>query len=97
MAIPMNTTLTLSCEVPEEESGPIIVHSTGVPGYRISPDVIQILQETLTNDRLCDHEMGVQCSDSAQVVLGVFTNAGFEVISEHGAGERKLWTIIKSS
>lgn len=93
----MNTTLTLSCEESEEDSGPVIVHSTGVPNYRISPEVIQILQETLTNDRLCDHEMGVQCSDSVRAVLDVFQGAGFEVISEHGAGERKLWTIIKSS
>lgn len=97
MSLTINTTVTISCETEEFESGPTIVHSTGVPAYRISPEIIRILQETLTNDRLNDDEMGVRCADPASIVLDVFEKNGFEVYSEHGNDSRKMWTMIKSS
>jgi len=97
MSLPLYTTLTLSCEKSEEDSGPTIVHSTGVPAYRVSPEVIQILQERFTNDGLCDNELGVQCNDPATSVVQAFENAGFEVVSAHETNDRKMWTIIKTS
>ena len=97
MSLPLHTTLTLSCQTSEEDSGPTIVHSTGVQAYRVPPGAIQILQEAFTNDRLCDHEHGVQCYDPAASVVEAFENAGFEVTSTHDTGDRKMWTITKTS
>ena len=97
MSIPLHTTLTISCEKAEEDSGPTIVHSTGVEAYRVPPAVIRILQETFTNNRLCDHEHGVQCYDPVESVVATFENAGFEVTSTHDTNDRKMWTITKTS
>lgn len=96
MALPMHTTVTVSCEASEEQSGPTIVHSTGVQNYRISPEIIRFLQESCTNDNLCDHEKGVQCTHNAAHILGVFKRAGFTVTSESTAGSRKLWMLTKT-
>ena len=97
MSLLLHTTLTLSCETGEDESGPTLVHCTGVPSYRVSPEVIRILQETLTNDNLCDDEFGVRCTDPPAKVIEVFESNGFEVISVHGNASRKMWTISKTS
>lgn len=97
MSLPLYTTLTISCDQTEEESGPTIVHSTGVEGYRVPPDVIRILQDAFTNEGLCDDELGVRCNDPAASVIQTFQDAGFEVLSEHGTNDRKLWTITKTS
>lgn len=96
MALAMNTTLTVSCEASEEQSGPTLVHSTGVQNYRIQPELIRILQESCTNEKLCDHEKGVQCTDPAAHILQVFQKAGFTVTSESTAGSRKLWMLTKT-
>ena len=56
MALPLNTTLTISCEESEESSRPTTVHSTDVSGYHIHPELTRILQESCTNEKLCDHE-----------------------------------------
>lgn len=96
MSLPLHTTLTVSCDESEENSGPTIVHSTGVDAYRIPPRAIQVLQEAFTNNRLCDHELGVQCNDAAASVIQAFENVGFQVTSEHEANGRKLWTITKT-
>jgi hypothetical protein len=96
MALAMHTTLTVSCDASEEQSGPTIVHSTGVADYRVQPEVIRILQESCTNEKLCDHEKGVQCTDPAAHILGVFQSAGFSVTSQSTAGGRKLWMLTKT-
>jgi hypothetical protein len=97
MSLPINSTLTISCEEYEEETGPTIVHSTGVGGYRVQPEVIQILQESCSNDNLCDDEKGVQCTHPAAHILEAFENAGFEVTTTATAGSRKIWMLTKTS
>jgi len=92
----MHTTLTISCEASEEQSGPTIVHSSGVQNYRVQPEVIRLLQESCTNEKLCDHEKGVQCTDPAEHILDVFQRAGFSVTSQSNAGSRKLWILTKT-
>ncbi len=96
MALAINTTLTVSCEASEEQSGPTIVHSTGVKNYRVQPEVIQLLQESCTNEKLSDHEKGVQCTDPPAHILEVFNRAGFSVTSQSTAGSRKLWILTKT-
>ncbi len=97
MALPINTTLTVSCEASEEESGPTIVHSTGVTSYRIQPEIIRILQEACTNAKLCDQEKGVQCTDPAEHIIETFKRVGFEVTTSSTAGSRKIWLLTKTS
>jgi len=97
MPLAINTTLTISCEASEEQSGPTIVHSTGVGDYRVQPEVIRILQESCTNEKLCDHEKGVQCVDPPAHILDAFQNAGFEVTAATTSGSRKLWILTKTS
>ena len=96
MALAMNTTLTVSCEASEEQSGPTIVHSTGVQSYRIQPELIRLLQESCTNEKLSDHEKGVQCTDPPAHILEVFQRAGFTVSSQSSSGGRKLWMLTKT-
>jgi hypothetical protein len=97
MALAMNTTITVSCEAAEEKSGPTIVHSTGVQNYRIQPELIRVLQESCGNDRLCDHEKGVQCTHPPAHIIDVFKSAGFTLTSVSTAGSRKLWMLTKTS
>jgi hypothetical protein len=96
MALAIHTKLTVSCEQSEEQTGPTLVHSTGVQNYRVQPEVIRILQESCTNEKLCDHEKGVQCTDPPAHIVDVFTRAGFTVTSESNAGSRKLWLLTKT-
>ena len=95
-ALAMHTTITISCEASEEQSGPTIVQSTGVQNYRIQPEVIRLLQESCTNEKLCDHEKGVQCTDPPAHILQVFQSAGFSVTTESKSGSRKLWILTKT-
>jgi hypothetical protein len=97
MALPIHTTLTVSCEASEEESGPTIVHSTGVGSYRVQPEVIRILQESCTNEKLCDHEKGVQCTDPPAHIVETFQRAGFSVTSTSNTGTSKIWLLTKTS
>jgi len=97
MALPINATLTISCEESEEESGPTIVHSTGVGNYRVQPEVIRILQESCTNEKLCDHEKGVQCEDPPEHILDTFQRAGFTITAATTGGSRKIWILTKTS
>ncbi|CAF0783591.1 unnamed protein product [Adineta steineri] len=96
MALAMNATVTVSCEANQEQSGPTIVHSTGVQNYRIQPELIRLLQESCSNDNLCDHEKGVQCTHPPAHILDVFKKAGFTVTSESNSGSRKLWMLTKT-
>jgi hypothetical protein len=96
MALAINTTLTISCEDSQEQSGPTIVHSTGVQNYRIQPELIRLLQESCTNEKLSDHEKGVQCTDPPAHIVGVFQRAGFSVTSQANSGGRKLWILTKT-
>ena len=96
MALAMHTTVTVSCEASEEKSGPSLVHSTGVQNYRIQPEIIRLLQESCSNDNLCDHEKGVQCKHDVAHLIDVFKRAGFTVTSQSTAGSRKLWMLTKS-
>ena len=97
MSLPLNTTLTISCEESEESSGPTLVHSTGVSDYRIHPELIRILQESCTNEKLCDHEQGVQCTDPPEHILNTFERAGFSVTMSSTADNRKIWMLTKTS
>jgi hypothetical protein len=96
MALPIHTTLTVSCEASEEQSGPTIVHSTGVGNYRVQPEIIQILQESCTNEKLSDHEKGVQCIDPPAHIVETFQRAGFSVTSSSNSGSRKIWLLTKT-
>ena len=96
MALAMNTTLTVSCEESQEQSGPTIVHSTGVQNYRIQPELIRLLQESCTNEKLSDNEKGVQCTDPPAHIIDVFQRAGFTVSSQSSSGGRKLWMLTKT-
>jgi len=96
MALAIHTTLTVSCEASEEQSGPTLVHSTGVQNYRVQPEIIRLLQESCTNEKLSDHEKGVQCTDPPAHILNVFESAGFSVTSQSNTGSRKLWILTKT-
>ncbi|CAF2344454.1 unnamed protein product [Rotaria sp. Silwood2] len=96
MALAMHTTLTISCKASEEQSGPTLVHSTGVKNYRVQPEVIRILQESCSNEKLCDHEQGVQCTDPPAHIIEAFKKAGFKVTSQSTADGRKLWMLTKT-
>jgi hypothetical protein len=97
MALPLHATLTISCEASEEQSGPTIVHSTGVGSYRVQPEVIRLLQESCTNEKLSDNERGVQCTDPPAHILDAFKRAGFTVTTSTTAESRKLWMLTKTS
>lgn len=92
----MHTSVTLSCEAAQEKTGPTLVHSTGVKHYRIQPEIIRMLQEACTNEKLCYHEKGVQCSDPPARIVEVFKKSGFSVTSQSKAGTRKLWALTKT-
>ncbi|CAF1457864.1 unnamed protein product [Didymodactylos carnosus] len=97
MALAMHSTLTVSCDSSNEQRGPTLVHSTGVESYRIQPEIIRILQQSCTNEKLSDDEKGVQCADPPAHILQVFKNAGFTVTAETTSGGRKLWILTKTS
>ena len=97
MALALNTTVILSCAASEEESGPTIVHSSGVEAYRIHPEIIRFLQESCSNERLCDHEKGVQCIDPPAHILEVFRQTGFTVTNRSNADDRVIWILTKTS
>lgn len=97
MALALHTTIILSCEAAEEQSGPTIVHSTGVGDYRVQPELIRLLQESCGNDKLSDHEKGVQCTDAPAHLLPTFQRAGFTVTSSSNAESRKIWVLTKTS
>jgi hypothetical protein len=96
MALAMNATLLVSCESSEEQSGPTIVHSTGVENYRVQPEIIRILQESCSNQKLSDHEKGVQCVDPPAHIIDTFKAAGFTVTSTSTADSRKIWMLTKT-
>ena len=96
MALAMHSTATVSCEASEEQSGPTLVHSTGVKDYRVAPELIRVLQESCTNDNLCDHEKGVQCTHPAAHIVDVLKKAGFTVTTATTAGSRKMWMMTKT-
>lgn len=96
MALPINATLTISCESSEEQSGPTIVHSTGVEGYRVQPEVIRILQESCSNEKLSDNEKGVQCTDPPAHIVAAFKRAGFSETMSSTSGSRKIWLLTKT-
>jgi hypothetical protein len=97
MSLPLYTTVTISCEAAEEETGPTLVHSTGVQNYRISPEVIRVLQESCSNEKLCDNEKGVQCTDPPAHIVETFKHVGFTVTSKSKGGSRKIWMLTKTS
>ncbi|CAF0983142.1 unnamed protein product [Rotaria sordida] len=97
MSLPLYTTLAVSCKIPEENSGPTIVHSTGVSSYNIHPELIRVLQESCSNEKLCNHELGVQCIDPPAHIIGTFQNVGFSPTTSSTAGERKIWLLTKTS
>ena len=96
MALPLHTTVLLSCEATQEESGPTLVHSSGVQEYRIHPEVIRLLQESCSNEKLQDHEKGVQCTDPPAHLLPAFEKGGFTVTSTSTADDRKIWMLTKT-
>ncbi|CAM4787939.1 unnamed protein product [Rotaria magnacalcarata] len=97
MPLALHTTLTVSCAVSEERTGPTLVHSSGVESYRVHPEVIRLLQESCTNEKLCDHEKGVQCTDPPAHILQAFQRAGFSETMSSTADDRKIWLLTKTS
>ncbi|CAF3319090.1 unnamed protein product [Rotaria socialis] len=89
--------LTLSCDSDKIETGPTLIHSTGVQDYKIPPEIIRILQESLTNDLLSDHAEGVLCQESSQRVLDILSQNGFTLQNETNEGDKTLWTVAKES
>lgn len=47
---PMALRLTLSCDLNQSESGPTLIHSTGVQHYRIPPEVVSQSVDVLFSD-----------------------------------------------
>lgn len=97
MALALNATVLLSCEAAEEQTGPTIVHSSGVDSYRVQPEIIRLLQESCGNEKLNDHEKGVQCVDPPAHLLSTFERAGFTVTSTSNAETRKIWILTKTN
>ena len=97
MALPLNATVLVSCEAAQEQSGPTLVHSSGVDSYRVQPEIIRLLQESCGNEKLSDHEKGVQCADPPAHLVPVFERAGFTVTSTSNAESRKIWILTKTS
>ncbi|CAF1462490.1 unnamed protein product [Rotaria magnacalcarata] len=89
--------LTLSCDSDKTETGPTLIHSTGVQDYKIPPEIIRILQESLTNDLLSDHADGVLCQESSQRVLDILSQNGFTLQNETNEDDKTLWTVAKES
>ncbi|CAF0939223.1 unnamed protein product [Rotaria sordida] len=89
--------LTLSCDSDKIESGPTLIHSTGVPGYKIPPEIIRILQDNLTNDLLSDNEQGVLCRANSQRILDILRQNGFTLQNQTNEDDRTLWIVVKGS
>ncbi|CAF0987050.1 unnamed protein product [Rotaria sordida] len=88
--------LTLSCDLNNSQSGPTLIHSTGVQHYKIPPDVIRILQENISNDLLSDHQEGVLCQEGPQRVLDVLRRNGFNIQKQTTDHHKALWTVVQS-
>ncbi|CAF0970949.1 unnamed protein product [Rotaria sordida] len=89
--------LTLSCDSDKIESGSTLIHSTGVPGYKIPPEIIRILQDNLTNDLLSDNEQGVLCRANSQRILDILRQNGFTLQNQTNEDDRTLWIVVKGS
>ncbi|UJR27620.1 hypothetical protein I4U23_008901 [Adineta vaga] len=87
--------LTLSCDSDKTETGPVLIHSTGVEHYKISPEVIRILQESLTNEFLSDHEDGVLCQEGSQRVLDILLQNGFTLQNQSDEDGKTTWIVEK--
>ncbi|CAF1146809.1 unnamed protein product [Adineta ricciae] len=87
--------LTLSCDLDKSQTGPTLIHSTGVQHYKIPPEVIQILQQNLSNDRLADDSEGVLCQDNPQRVLSVLRSNGFTLQKQTTDTNKALWTLVQ--
>ncbi|CAM4788966.1 unnamed protein product [Rotaria magnacalcarata] len=88
--------LTLSCDLDKSQTGPTLIHSTGVEHYKIPPEVIRTLQENFSNDRLSDHAEGVLCEDAPQRVLDVLRRNGFSLQKQTTGDQKALWTLVQS-
>ncbi|CAF1541091.1 unnamed protein product [Rotaria sp. Silwood1] len=88
--------LTLSCDLNNSQSGPTLIHSTGVLHYKIPPEVIRTLQENISNDLLSDHAEGVLCQDSPQRILDVLRRNGFTLQKQTTDHNKALWTLVQS-
>ncbi|CAF0937671.1 unnamed protein product [Rotaria sordida] len=88
--------LTLSCDLNNSQSGPTLIHSTGVQHYKIPPDVIRILQENISNDLLSDHQEGVLCQEGPQRILDVLRRNGFNIQKQTTDHHKALWTVVQS-
>ncbi|UJR21697.1 hypothetical protein I4U23_024774 [Adineta vaga] len=88
--------LTLSCDLDKSQTGPTLIHSTGVESYKIPPEVIRTLQENLSNDSLADHSEGVLCQDGPQRILDVLRRNGFTLQKQTTDTNKALWTLVQS-
>ncbi len=57
---------------------------------------IRILQESLTNDLLSDHEDGVLCQAGSQRILDILLQNGFTLKDQTTEDEKTLWTVVQS-
>ncbi|CAF3756804.1 unnamed protein product [Rotaria socialis] len=87
--------LTISCDLDKSQTGPTLIHSTGVEHYKIPPEVIRTLQENFSNDRLSDHAEGVLCQDAPQRVLDVLRRNGFTLQKQTTSNPKALWTLAQ--
>ncbi|CAF0828655.1 unnamed protein product [Rotaria sp. Silwood1] len=85
--------LTLSCDSDKVETGPTLIHSTGVQHYKISPEIIRILQDSLTNDLLSDHEQGVLCQENPQRILDILRQNGYTLQNQTNEDDKTLWVV----
>ncbi|CAF1061913.1 unnamed protein product [Adineta steineri] len=88
--------LTLSCDSDKIESGPTLIHSTGIENYKIPPEVIRILQDTLTNELLSDHDEGVLCQDGSQRILDILLQHGFVLENQTTEDDKTVWTLVQN-
>ncbi len=57
---------------------------------------IRILQESLTNDLLSDHEEGVLCQAGSQRILDLLLQNGFTLKDQTTEDEKSVWTLVQN-
>jgi hypothetical protein len=93
MDLEQTTTITFSCDMSKEHSGPTMIHSTGVPNYHIHPGQMLILQDAFSNDKIRTDSQGVLCSVPPANVIEALKDAGFSIISTKTSAGRKVWVL----
>jgi len=93
MDLTQTTTITFSCDISKEHSGPTMVHSAGVPNYHIHPMQLDILQDAFSNDKIQLDSQGVLCNVPPAKIFEVLKDNGFFTISTKTSNGRKVWVL----